>query len=91
MAENKDERIFQIYKNRLIKECLVTSGNSGLRFNCIEYLCSFPKINPYVMAASIANDGIIILYDDSSISKADNNKKERKVKRVMKEVINNGI
>lgn len=91
MTEEKEKRIFLHYKKRLTEEVRNASGNNGIRFIVIEYLCSFPKIDPYVMAASIANDGITILYDDSSISKADNNAKEKKVKRIMMEVVNNGI
>lgn len=82
-TEEKMKRVFQHYKNRLIKEVRNTSGNENIRFICIEYLCGFPKINPYVMAASIIKDGITILYDDSSISKAENRRKERQVKKLL--------
>ena len=81
--EEKKERVFQHYKNRLIKEVRNTSGNENIRFNCIEYLCSFPKIDPYVMAASIANDGITILFDDSSISREENRRKEKQVNKLL--------
>lgn len=79
-TEEQKERIFQHYKNRLINEVRDTSGNEKIRFNVIEYLCSFPKINPFVMAASITNEGITILFDDSSISREENRRKEREVK-----------
>lgn len=79
--EQKQERIFQHYKNRLINEVRDASGNEKIRFNVIEYLCSFPKINPFVMAASIINDGITILYDDSSISREENRRKEKLVEK----------
>ena len=82
-AEEKKERIFQHYKNRLIKEVRNTSGNENIRFNVIEYLCNFPKIDPYVMAASIKKDGITILYDDSSISKEENRRKEKQVNKLL--------
>lgn len=81
--EQKQKRIFQHYKNRLTKEVRNTSGNKNIRFNVIEYLCSFPKINPFVMAASITNDGIMILYDDLSISREENRRKERQVKKLL--------
>lgn len=81
--EQKQERIFQHYKNRLINEVRYTSGNEKIRFICIEYLCGFPKINPYVMAASIKKDGITILYDDSSISKEENRRKEKQVNKLL--------
>ena len=61
-AEEKQQRIFNSYKNRLIKE-----SNGSTRFNVIEYLCSFPKIDPFVMAASLIKEGIAIAFDDSSI------------------------
>lgn len=79
--EEKEERIFQVYKNRLKKESNLCGK---IRFNVIEYLCSFPKINPFVMAASLAKEGIAILYDNSSISKEENKAKERKVKRLLR-------
>lgn len=77
-TEEQKERIFQYYKQDLIKT-KEASKNVGLRFNVIEFVCSFPKIDPFVMAASIKKDGVIILFDDSSISLQENKKKERKV------------
>ena len=82
-AEEKQKRIFNCYKNRLINEVRNASGNENIRFICIEYLCEFPKIDPYMMAASITNDGITILYDDSSISREENRRKERQVKKLL--------
>lgn len=81
-TKEQKERVFQSYKQDLIK-VKETSKNIGLRFNVIEYVCSFPKINPFVMAASIAQDGITILYDDSSISREENRRKERQVKKLL--------
>ena len=75
----KEVRIFNTYKNILMKD-------NSCRFNVVEYLCSFPKINPYLMAASLIESGIKIVYDDSSISKAENEKKQRKVKRFLKTI-----
>lgn len=77
-AEEKQKRIFKVYKNRLLKE-----SNGETRFNCIEYLCSFPKIDPFVMASSLMKEGITILYDDSSISRAENRAKENKVNKLL--------
>ena len=82
-AEEKKKRVFQYYKNRLIKEVRNMSGNENIRFICIEYLCRFPKIDPYVMAASIKKDGITILYDDSSISREENRRKEKQVNKLL--------
>lgn len=75
----KEVRMFNAYKNDLI-------GYTPCRFNVVEYLCSFPKINPYLMAANLIESGIEIVYDDSSISKAENEKKQRKVKRFLKTI-----
>lgn len=75
----KEVRIFNTYKNILMKD-------NPCRFNVVEYLCSFPKINPYLMAANLIESGIEIVYDDSSISKAENEKKQRKVKRFLKTI-----
>ena len=77
-VEEKQERIFNSYKNRLIE-----GSNGNIRFNVIEYLCSFPKIDPFVMAASIIKEGIAIAFDDSSISREENKAKERKVKKLL--------
>lgn len=77
----KKVRIFNVYKNRLIGD-----NHDPCRFNVVEYLCSFPKIDPYLMAASLMNSGIEIVYDDSSISKAENEKKQRKVERILKSI-----
>ena len=49
---------------------------------CIEYVCSFPKINPFKMARTLKDDGYNILFDDSSISRAENEKKRRKVEKI---------
>ena len=82
-TEEQKERVFNHYKNRLITEVREASQNQNLRFNGIEYLCSFPEIDPFVMAASIIKDGITILFDDTSISKKDNQAKERKVNKLL--------
>lgn len=78
--EQKEIRMFNIYKRDLEK---LSKDNNYVRFICIEYLCSFPKIDPYKMAASLSAEGIKIVYDDSSISRAENEKKERKVKKMI--------
>ena len=74
------DKMFQTYKNDLIR---LSADHGEVRFTCIEYTCSFPDIDPYEMAASLIKDGIKVVYDDSSISKADNDAKERKVKEVI--------
>ncbi len=77
--KEKEIRIFNHYKSRLEKE---SSGK--IRFICIEYLCSFPKIDPFVMAAAIVRNGYKILFDDSSISIRENKIKERKLEKLLK-------
>ncbi len=87
LAPNKAEktevekgiRMFNVYKKDLMKY-------NPCRFNVIEYLCKFPNINPYLMAASLIKSGIEIVYDDSSISKTENEKKQRKVERILKNI-----
>lgn len=82
-TEEQKERVFQAYKNRLTTEVRNASKNEDIRFNVIEYLCKFPEIDPFVMAASIIKDGITILFDDTSISKKDNQAKKRKVNKLL--------
>lgn len=50
--------------------------------NCIEYVCSFPKINPFKMAKALKDGGYNVVFDDSSISRAENEKKRRKVEKI---------
>lgn len=79
-AQEKRERIFDFYKRDLIK--LTNNNTKPIRFNCIEYACSFPKINPFKMAKTLKDDGYNILFDDSSISRAENEKKRRKIEKI---------
>ncbi len=76
-AQEKEKRMFNLYKKDLEK-----LGNEYIRFNVIEYVCSFPKINPYKMAKSLKDSGYNIVYDDSSITKEENEKKRRKVEKI---------
>lgn len=80
--EQKRERIFKGYKNRLMAN--IGPIHNTTRFNVIEYLCSFPRINPYKMAANILKDGWTINFDDSSISVVENEQKKRKVEKLLK-------
>lgn len=54
-----------------------------LRFITIEYICGLDGVDPYEMAAALSEEGIKILYDDSSISKEKNEKKERRVNKLI--------
>lgn len=77
--EQKEMRMFNYYKKELEK---LGKKNNSVRFICVEYLCHFPGIDPYKMAAALSADGIKIIYDDSTISAEENKKKERKVKKM---------
>lgn len=74
--EEKEKRIFESYKQDLIKIAI----DGKMRFICIEYKCHFPKINPYKMANALMNEGLEIVFDDSSISQKENLVKKRKLK-----------
>lgn len=76
-AEEKRERIFDFYKRDLIK--LTNNSMRPIRFNCIEYVCRFPKINPFEMAKALKNDGCDLVFDDSSISQKENDRKRKAV------------
>lgn len=82
--EQKEKRMFDSYKKDLIRLHNTPPLTDALRFNCIEYVCRFPAINPYKMAVALVAEGIKIVFDDSSISKAENQAKERKVKKLLK-------
>lgn len=71
-AKQKEIRIFNFYKKDLEK---LGKENRQIRMICIEYVCSFPKINPFEMAKSLKNSGYNVVFDDSSISKEENEKK----------------
>ena len=76
--EQKEQRIFNFYKKDLEKLAI----NKEIRFLCIEYVCSFPKINPYKMAALIVSDGFKVVFDDSSISQKENERKQKAVEKL---------
>lgn len=70
--EDKASRIFGTYKRDLIRTAEISGRPQELRYNCIQYVCQFPGIDPVEMAASLQNDGFTILFDDSSISAKEN-------------------
>ena len=72
----KKQRIFNHYYERLENS---TTYDNEIRYALIEYLCKFPKINPVYMAASLSDRGYKILFDDTSISKIENEKKKNLV------------
>ncbi len=73
--EEKKARVFQIYKNNLMTE-------GKVRFLVIEYECHTPVINPFEMAVALKKDGVVIVFDDSTISKEENAFKMRKVDKL---------
>lgn len=75
--KSKKRRIFDTYYERIIEERYFP--DRPIRYSVIEYLCSFPKINPVYMARRLANSGYEIAFDDTSISQSENNKKRREV------------
>ena len=76
-AQEKENRMFEHYKKRL--------GMDGeTRMNIIEYLCRFPKIDPIKMAAALVSDGCIVAFADSSITKKENERKQKEVKKLIK-------
>lgn len=79
--EQKKARIFEAYKKRLCDPVILSDGTviSDVRYNVIQYLCKFPGIEPVEMAAAIISDGFNVLFDDSSISKSENEKNRRAV------------
>lgn len=77
-AEEKEARIFNHYKQDLIK----TAQQWGaVRYIGIEYYCSFPGIDPVKMGAALLLDGYKIEFDDSTITARENAQKRRRVER----------
>jgi len=68
MTMDKKESTFEHYKHRLEYDEVNKESKKSVRFCTIQYLCSFPKINPIEMAASIMMDGLKIEYDDYAVS-----------------------
>lgn len=71
-----DNKIYDCYRRELIR---LHDKNSeyGLRMIAIEYLCQFPGIDPIEMARSLIADGYKVVFDDSSISQKENERKRR--------------
>ena len=79
MARSKEE-MFAHYKDYILRN----NSRKQVRFSVIQYLCSFPLIDPYEMAAEIVSGGYQIAYDDSSISQEKNAKRARKVANLLR-------
>ena len=80
-AKQKEKRIFNHYKKNLKK----TDTNNQIRFNVIQYVCSFPDIDPFKMAAALMSEGCNIVFDDSSITEYENKKLKKQVMSYAKE------
>lgn len=74
--EEKENRIFDFYKNDLMK---LHKHYEQIRFNVIQYVCSFPKINPFKMAYILMKENYNVVFDDSSITKRENEKLKKQV------------
>lgn len=72
LHDKEEVKMFDIYKRDLIRTAKISGRPQELRYNCIQYVCQFPGIDPAEMAASLQNDGFTILFDDSSISAKEN-------------------
>ena len=76
LQEEKNKRIFNLYKNNLIR---LHKEHGQIRFNVIQYVCHFPKINPFKMASVLMTENYNVVFDDSSISEHENEKFYKKV------------
>lgn len=78
-AAQKEKRMFNFYKSDLER---LGEKVGSVRMNVIEYVCSFPEIDPYKMAAAIVSDGFEVLFDDSSISRRENERKRKAIEKL---------
>ena len=78
-AAQKEKRMFIFYKSDLEK---LGKEVGSVRMNVVEYVCSFPEIDPYKMAAAIVSDGFEVLFDDSSISRREHERKRKAVEKL---------
>lgn len=75
-VEQKRERIFNFFKKELVKDN-VECGQ--IRFNVIQYVCHFPGIDPFKMAAVLISEDCNVVFDDSSITECENKKLKKQV------------
>jgi len=79
------EAMFEAYKRRIMTDDAQPGKiKQWTRYNVVQYLCSFPKLDPDEMAAALIREGVEIRFDDSSISAADNAKHQRRVMRIVR-------
>ena len=78
------KEMFEAYKRRLMTEGAKPGDvKQFTRYTVIQYLCSFPKLDPDEMAAALINEGMRVDFDDSSISQRENAAHERRVRRLL--------
>lgn len=65
MARSKEE-MFAHYKDYILKGDRV---EHPIRFNVVQYVCSFPAIDPYEMAAAIVRGGYQIAYETRQLAR----------------------
>ena len=83
--EVSKEAMFETYKRYLMTDGTQPGKvKQWTRYNVVQYLCSFPKLDPDEMAAALVREGVEIRFDDSSISAADNAKRQRRVMRIVR-------
>lgn len=76
--------MFEAYKRRIMTEGLKPGEiKQSTRYNVIQYLCSFPKLDADEMAAAVIREGVEVKFDDSSISQRENAAHERRVRRLL--------
>ena len=90
------EEMFQIYKADLLQQARKTNAGDRFfdgtippitgwtRFSVIQYVCSFPKLDPVRMAAEMIREGIKVYFDNMAISDRENKMEERAVLREIK-------
>jgi hypothetical protein len=80
---------FEACKRRLMADDAQPGKvKQSTRYNVIQYLCSFPHLDPDEMAVAVIREGVDVRFDDSSISAADNAKHQRRVMRIVREMEN---
>lgn len=77
-----DEQIFNAYKRDLLD--LASHNENTLRYIAIEYVTSFPKIDPIEMACCMLQNNIDVIFDDSTKTTKENEALYRKVQKYYK-------
>ena len=90
------EEMFQSYKADLLRQARKTNAadrffdgtvppiTGWTRYGVIQYVCSFPNLDPVRMAAAIMREGIKVYFDNMNISDRENKAQERAAMKEMK-------